>query len=261
MAESEHVNGDTTPIRVVDEYAELPGASRARYVLCDDGREYVIKGPSLVGADQSTVGGNEWIAARLAEAVGLPVLDHRIATMGGDLFFASAYMGKGTFYPEISPQLFDRCDNKSEIYGIVLFDAWLINRDRHNQNLIVRHLKRPEEVHRLLPNDHSHLLVSPSTPTSIGQLMGCLNEPPGRFVCLDFVRKSIVEPVLLRGALGRIEGLAEREIRAVVASTPVELLSVTEQGVYADFLVQRRDQLRQLLQNATKEFPNLKGPV
>src|SRR4051812_25670853 len=74
-------------LRVVDDYGEVgEGATNAHYVLAENGSEYLIKGPSLV-AGHPTVAANEWIAARLADSLGLPVLDTRLVTMGGHLFF------------------------------------------------------------------------------------------------------------------------------------------------------------------------------
>jgi hypothetical protein len=252
------LNGDTRPLAVIDEYEELPGASGARYVRAEDENEYVMKGPSLAPSNP-TVGGNEWIAARLAEAVGLPILDHRILYKGEDLFFGSAFMGRGTFTPEITAPRFAKCDNREQIYGIVAFDIWLINSDRHHQNLVIRHHKRPEVKDELLANDHSHLLVSESRPQRSSELMACLNDPPGRFICLQFVRDSIVDRKRLSDAIDRIENLPEQTIRSAVASTPSQLLATADRAIYADFLIQRRTLLRGLMQNAGRLFPNLEG--
>ena len=259
-AHGEELAGDSTPLAVVDEYETLPGASGARCVLAENGAEYLIKGPSLVEG-HPTVGGNEWIAARLADAVGLPVLDHRILTMGSNLFFASAYMGKGTFAPAITADLFKKCENRDRVYGIVVFDAWLINRDRHNQNLIVRRPKKSAERRLLLLNDHSHLLVSPSGPTQINRLMDRVDDPPGNFVSLHFIRQAITDAAQLTEALDRVETLSEKTIRAAIASTPAELLSISDQAIYADFLIKRRSRLRGLMQNGAHQFPNLKGSI
>src|SRR6266516_627460 len=88
--------GPPSHLAVLDDFGPLNGASRARYVGAENGSEYVIKGPSLT-PEHPTVGGNEWVAARLAEALGLPVLDYRIVSMEGQCFFASSYMQKPSF--------------------------------------------------------------------------------------------------------------------------------------------------------------------
>jgi hypothetical protein len=255
-------NGDATPLAVVDEYEKLPGVSNARYVLAEDGREYVMKGPSL-SPNNPLVAANEWVAARLVEALGLPILDHRILKKGRDLFFGSAYMQAGSYSDFLTAQLFAKCDNRDDIYAIVAFDIWLINHDRHNQNLIVRHFRKPKPPNQLFPNDHSHLLVneSPDAPRRSADLMGCLDDPPARFVTLSFVRDSIVNAEMLSAAITRIEVLPEQMIRSAVASTPNALLPPADRAIYADFLVRRRRKLKRVVQNGRRAFPKLEGSL
>jgi len=244
---------------VVDDYGPIgKGASEARSVLAENGEEYIIKGPSLV-PEHPTVGANEWIAARLAEALGLPILDHRILTMGGELFFASAWMQKPSFYPAIDAEIFQRCENRDRIYGVVIFDCWFINQDRHGANLVVRHSRNGN--HLMILNDHSHLLVSPLGPQKSEDLMGHLNDPPSRFIRLPFIRDGITNPSEIRAVLDQIEALSDTQIRAAVNSTPVKLLSVAEQGIYGDFLVERRACLREVMHHGSAAFPNLEGTI
>lgn len=255
-------NGDATPLAVIDEYAPLPGASNARYVLADDENEYVMKGPSL-SPSNPLVAANEWVAVRLLDALGLPILDHRILKKGRDLFFGSAYMQAGSYSDFLTAQLFAKCDNRDDIYAIVTFDIWLVNHDRHNQNLIVRHLRKPNPPNQLFPNDHSHLLVneSPIAPKRTADLMGCLNDPPARFVSLPFIRESIVNAEMLSAAIARIEALPEQTIRSAVASTPTALLPAADRAIYADFLVRRRRKLKSVVQNGRRAFPKLEGSL
>lgn len=237
------------------------GASNARFVLATDENEYIIKGPSLA-PDNPMVGANELIAARLAARLGLPVLGHAVISWRGELFFASNWMDRSQFSPALDRELFLKCENRGCIYGAVVFDAWLINKDRHNENLVARRISRTGPPrHNLLLNDHSHLLVSPSQPTVISNLMAQLDRPASNFVSLDFVRESIVEPARVRDALSTVEGLSDQEITTVVSSTPDGLLSARDQGVYAEFLVQRRSRLRTVMQNERNAFPNLKGAI
>lgn len=247
------------PLTVVDDYGRLgKGASEARSVLAENGEEYIIKGPSLV-PEHPTVGANEWIAARLAETIGLPVLDHRIVTMRGEVFFASAWMQGPTFYPAIDAELFQRCENRDRVYGVVVFDTWFINQDRHGGNLIVRNSRQGN--HLMILNDHSHLLVSPLGPVRTEELLGWVEAPPERFIRLPFVRDCIRNPAEVRAVLDRIEALSDTQIRAAVNSTPTALLAVAEQSVYGDFLVQRRACLREVMHNGSAAFPNLEGAI
>jgi hypothetical protein len=249
----------TPALAVKDDFGPIgKGASKARYVSAENGSEYVIKGPSLT-PDHPTVAANEWIAASLASKMGLPILDHQIVTMGGNLFFASSYMPEGTWYPAIDRDLFERCENRDRAYDVVVFDAWLINLDRHSENLVVRHIARSAR-HLLVLNDHSHLLVSPIGPTTMEDLMGCLDQPPGRFVTLRFIRDSITDSARLSESLDRVEAPSDTDIRAIVASTPTELLSAHGQATYTEFLLERRLRLRGLFRSDVTAFPRPVGP-
>jgi hypothetical protein len=252
----------TTPaLAVIDDYGPVgKGASQARYVLAENGSEYIVKGPSLTPA-HPTVAANEWIAAQIAMTLGLPVLDCQIVEMNGDLFFGSSYMQKGSWYPAISTDLFKQCENRERAYDLVVFDTWLINPDRHRENLVVRRVAQPEDRLLLLLNDHSHLLVSPAGPISIGGLMACLDQPPGGFVRLACIKASIVNADRLSKSLDLVEAMDDADLQAIVASTPSELLSSEGQSTYADFLVQRRSKLRDLFKSDLAAFPQLKGTL
>lgn len=237
------------------------GASNARYIEATDGKEYLIKGPSLA-PDNPMVGANELVAVRLAERLGLPVLGHAVVERGGEWFFASNWMDSSRFSPALDKELFAKCENRDCVYGTVVFDAWLINKDRHNENLVARRINRTSPPrHALLLNDHSHLLVSPSGPTGIAGLMGHLDRPASGFVWLDFLRASISAVTSLRGALTAIEQLSDKEVESIVDSTPDVLLSPSDKRIYADFLNQRRTRLRAVMQKEPSPFPNLKGSI
>jgi len=253
--------GPAAHLAVETDYGEVgKGASRAHYVLAENGSEYLIKGPAFT-PEHPTVGGNEWVAARLADALGLPVLDHRIATMGGQLFFASAWMLGPSFSPALDESLFQRCRNRGRAYDVVVFDAWLANYDRHHENLVARRVARGSDEHLLLLNDHSHLLVGPGGPASGEQLLARLDAPPGAYVSLSFVRSSIVSAERLGQALGMVEALTDDFVREVVRSTPDELLPSDAREAYEDFLTQRRLRLRELYRKHKETFPNLDGDV
>jgi hypothetical protein len=253
--------GETLGIRT--DFGEVGGggASNPRYIEATDGNEYLIKGPSLA-PDNPMVGANELIAVRLASKLGLPVLDHALVERNGEWFFASNWMTKSQFSPALDRELFLKCENRDCVYGTVVFDAWLINKDRHNENLIARRVSRTGPPrHNLLLNDHSHLLVNPLLPKLPGQLMGHVDRPAAAFVSLDFVRESVRGAGRLSAALKAIEDFSDEEVAAVVEETPDALLNPAHKPIYADFLNQRRIRLRGVMQKEPSPFPNLKGSL
>jgi hypothetical protein len=235
------------------------GASLGHWILAENGSEYLIKGPSFT-PDHPTVAANEWVAAQLAAAMGLPVLDHRIVTMGGHLFFGSSWMEKPSFHPAIDESLLARCRNRDRVYGVVVLDTWLCNPDRHAENLVVRRVRNSND-HLLLLNDHSHLLVSPAGARTGKQLLAHLDVGPASYVRLEFVKASIASADRLRHALQTTEALPEERIRGIVESTPDELLPDDYRGAYEEFLVQRLARLSRLFEDNSQSFPELDGPL
>ncbi len=243
--------------RVVTDYGEVgAGASRAHYVLAENGTEYIIKGPAFV-PEHPTVAGNEWVAANLARQLGLPLLDFQIVTMADDVFFASLWMDKGTFAAGIDAELFGRCANRDRIYDVVVLDSWLYNQDRHNENLVVRLPRRPGDPHLLIPNDHSHLLICPGNPRTPEGLLGVLDAGPS--VSLQFVRESIVDEGRLDRALQAVEAVPEDTIRQIVRTTPESLLPPPYRDAYETFLVARQGRLRGVMEGRRATFPRLGG--
>lgn len=246
-----------TPVRVRTDLGPIgKGASRGRVVIAENGEEYLIKGPSLT-PDHPTVGANEWIAVRLAAMLGLPVQDHVIAAKGDNLFFGSRFMPDTSFFPALTETILKQCENRERTYDVVVFDVWLINPDRHEENLIARRVKG-SKAHALMLNDHSHLLVNPLGPATVDQLMGKVSASARPYVRQSCISASIEDPARLDAALNRVEGLSEGEIRSTVATTPPELLSSAAQDTCADFLVERRARLRASVEkDSASIFENL----
>lgn len=237
------------------------GASAARSVLAENGQLYLIKGPTLT-PQFPYVAANELIATELAGLLGLPILDCCVIEMAGTLYFGSTWMPPGTFDPALTEAAFQQCDNRERAYDVTVFDAWVYNIDRHQENLVVRRIPgkdgAPERL-LLLLNDHSHCVVPPpNTPASLAAKIG---EPLQSCVRseLHFVRNSIVDLHKLSRALDTIERLSDDLIRAVVQSVPEPLLSVEDGLRIAAFLIQRKACLRQVLRDGRHLLPRLEG--
>ncbi|MGH2561049.1 MAG: HipA family kinase [Thermomicrobiales bacterium] len=234
------------------------GASRPRYILAENGSEYIIKGPALSPANPY-VAANELIAAHLAQSLGLPVLDFAIVEMGGKLFFASAWMPPGSFYPAIRRDLFDRRENRDSAYDLVVFDAWLCNMDRHADNLIVRNRTQrgnPDQLSLVL-NDHSHCLLPPTRrPFHLALLV---NSRATDYVRIDFIRDAIVDRERLAIALDAIEQLDEDLVRTFVRLVPEEFLAGPDQSSVESFLIERKTTLRQAFNDSSRSFVALQG--
>lgn len=244
----------TKYLQVVDDYGPVgQGVSQARTVLAENGEEYIIKGPTLCSV-APYVAANELIAVELAAQLGLPVLDRAIVSMGGDLFFASAHMTKGTFFPHTTEDLFNGCENRDRVYDLVAFDSWVCNGDRHEGNLLVRDLRGRR---LLLLNDHSHCLCHPGLVAS--HLSSRLGTFPNQYVRLDYVRDAIVDRDHLYAAVQSIMDLDTEIVRSIVRSTPSEWLSSTDSQMFEEFLLNRQVELGDRFSDDMGFFHRLRG--
>ena len=185
------------------------------------------------------VAANEWVAAELARAIGLPILAHDTAEFDGHVCFAAQYMPKGTWHPNITRDLFDKCLNNDRAYGLVVLDAWVCNTDRHSGNLLVRS-KAAGGGELMLLNDHSHCLVQPGQTT--GDLGALIGSSVGSYVQLDFIREAIADLTTLEAAIGIAEAVSDSAIRLILDSAPtgwwVDQMDLER---YERFLVSRRN--------------------
>jgi hypothetical protein len=200
---------------------------------------------------------------QLAQALGIPVLDFAVLAMGPDLFFGSEMMERNT-YDTLTRALYLRCTNRSIIYKIVAFDVWLVNDDRHENNLLVRlvHQKGQEPRYELLANDHGHCLVLPRQDA--GELVDLINAPLDcrqrrPFVQVRFVRDDITETTRMAHAIREIQAITDQKLDDIIASVPSGLIGAAERAVYANFLKGRQDRLGWVFQNGGDLLPNLRG--
>jgi hypothetical protein len=242
------------PMLVETDYGPIgKGASLSHSVRCENGSEYLLKGPAYTPT-HPLCAANELIVARIARQLGLPLLDFGVAQDGGELFFASQYMASGTFSPQITRDLLAQCANRDRIYPIAVLDAWVVNEDRHHENLIVREPTRGGD-RLLLLNDHDRALVKPGETS--GALNGKIDSPVAGCYRLDFLREAIVDKTRFESALVSVESMSDEMLAAIVASVPTALLPSADSRNYTAFLPARRARLRTLFSADTTTFPNL----
>jgi hypothetical protein len=247
-------------LRILDDYGPVgDGASGAHTALAENLDDYLLKGPAYA-KDHPQVAGNEIVAAELADLLGLPILDHTIAQLDDDLFFASSYMPKGSWFPNTTAELLETCANRDRVYDLVVFDIWICNVDRHSGNLLVR-VKRlrnsKEEVRTLILNDHSHTLVLPGNKAT--ELQTLVESPAERYLQLGFVRDEITDSDRLGDAIGAVERVSDYDIEHIVASIPEPLLANGDRAHYISLLEKRRDAVRQLIDRSPDLLPALGG--
>lgn len=243
-------------LTVLDDFGPVgKGASNGRVVRASNGTEYILKGRGL-SPGHPLVAANEFIAVELARLLGLPTLDHDVVELEGVACFASQFMTAGSFAPQIDAGLFAKCVNQEVIYGLVVFDAWICNPDRHHENLVVR-ANRHGGGESLLLNDHSHCLVMPGETSGI--LAGRVGSPIAPNVTpLSFIREAVTSVTALAEALARVEAVPDGDLRSIVAAVRPEWWVDGQDGrAYLAMLSSRRSVLRRSFEAERAIFPNL----
>jgi len=132
--------------------------------------------------------------------------------------------------------------------GIVVFDAWIVNPDRHNANLAF-----DQSTGKVMIFDHSHAFIGASSnvddwlSTNAGQLgVG------GHCLC-----PHLKDAVPMKAWLDRINAIPEFYVRDVIAESVSVGLPAGTATACSDFLLARRDQLLTLLKRNPGMFPNM----
>jgi hypothetical protein len=245
------------PIPIKDVYGAVgTGFSIAHDALAMDGVEYVVKGARYVRKFRH-VAVNELVAARLAIEMGLPIPDHRVLSHDGELFFGSVKLPVATYHPYIDDYFFSLCGNQDSTYELIVFDTWICNKDRHSENLWVRCSGDSPKVtktkrcaattHSLMLIDHEGGFLPDSRETTFfDSLIGTrVNE----CVQLSLLKTSTVDPSRLGKAIATAESVSDEVIRGIVYSVPEQLLPLDERDAWIEFLVARRNVLRQRFTN------------
>lgn len=249
------------------------GVSNARRVRCENGQEYLIKSATLNAANPY-VAANEFVAARLAETLHLPILDNRIVFWRNTLHFGSAWIDPNTFDKLALPNKLRECQNIDRIYDMAVFDVWLCNVDRHRGNIITRILPRPDgSVERsLIFNDHSHCLFAPACPpgppTTAKDLASLATSgltssvlPHRSYFAARILEHMIEDSAKLRDALDNVVSIPNHVIKYIVASLPPEFIPAADRAAMENFLLNRRKNLKQIFRNERATFVNLGGPL
>jgi len=247
--------GFDEPILIVDDYGRRgDGLSNAHTILAANGNEYVIKGPSL-SQDNLFVGVNEFIGVQMARAIGLPVLEHELFQNGAELFFGTLNQRSTDFYKELTPDLFARCYNKDVVYSMLIFDLWICNNDRHEENIITRRSGAGTSAEKLfiIPFDHGNALLYHRKPASLQDL----DMPLADCIILDFLAEYMDDSIKLRRAVDIVCQIPRTHIRSVVQSVPEAWLKRREKVNVEEFLVDRQGKLVERVNEGLAKLPKL----
>lgn len=193
----------------------------------------------------------EFICAQLANQIRLPVPPSFVAELPGEedrpAFTALAFNLAGGSTPPIIPAEAvaaepDLCT------GVIVFDAWIINIDRHTKNISFQALRVP---HKLNVFDHSHtLFFYPDNFTHFADKLGITGERGSRHCLLDALPTAQHVGKWVE-RIGRVPADIIRELcqDAVDLGLPQDVADST-----AVSLIDRKDRLGAVIAASRAEF-------
>lgn len=202
--------------------------------------------------------GNDWIASKIAEKIGLPTPPSAIVEIdtpqhGVRNYFATLNFGQ--HFQVFDPDLCVKTDLMI-CTGILLFDILIANPDRHSANLSFAWHAKPAAV---LLFDHGHALlghVAQNGPKRLSDLkdrLGCsggMVTQQNRHIFLDKINSDKYFDYWL----DRIEKLPNYQIEDA-CFCPYDIgLNQQERAMVCDFIKHRRDTIRRLVANEQREF-------
>lgn len=194
---------------------------------------------------------NEYICARLATAVGLPVPPGFLVKKGAEPWFVSLDFNLGgAALPPILPNVL-LARNPSLCAGIVLFDTWILNPDRHTSNLA--HDTTTDAVNIF---DHSRALMPKDFPQRQFALMS------ENTTCFEHgthcLRSVLIDATTFPYWHKRILDVPEHQITDALNDAVEVGLQRDNVEFFREYLLDRRKRLPIIVAaNAATAFPSL----
>jgi hypothetical protein len=203
---------------------------------------------------------NEFICARLGSFLGLPIPPFALLQQKGrtDVWFGSIdYNLTGQSLPPI-----DSADCVAEFpalsTGIVLFDVWIANTDRHTGNLNMDQI--PGKPARLNVFDHSHALFRFDGEVRANQLINqfAITEKTEAGANRHCLLDDLNTADFFEDWHKKFDQMPDYLIEETCATTvEAGILSSTESTTAIKFLKTRKSNLRDLIKQNRKEFKSI----
>ncbi len=158
---------------------------------------------------------------------------------------------RGESPPPLDPQEFVE-DNPSIAAGVIAFDCWISNPDRHEHNLayVPDEPKVPVTVF-----DHSHALLGVKAGAVIQLLHETMDEP----LVSGILRRYITSSREFEYWAERIRVLPNELIRDIRRmANHLDGLSVEECAAAAEFLIRRKGRVLEMIRASKERMPNIK---
>jgi hypothetical protein len=195
---------------------------------------------------------NEFICGRLGLLIGLPVPPGAVVTTDdGKLAYVCLRFGpKGESPPPIDPQEFVE-DNPSTAAGVIAFDYWIGNPDRHEHNLAY---VRGEPKIPVMVFDHSHALLGIEAGAAVQRLRRTVDDPLLSGILRQHVTSSREFGYWAKRISAVSSDLIQDVCRMVIHDDGI---TADECTAAAEFLMHRKDRVLEKIWDSKGRMPNI----
>lgn len=196
---------------------------------------------------------NEFICGRLGLLIGLPVPPGTVvSTDGGKLAYVSLRFGpKGEPPPPLDPRKFVE-DNPSTAAGVVAFDCWIGNPDRHQHNLAY---VRGEPKIPVTVFDHSHALLGVQAGAAVQRLRKMIDGP----LISGILRQHLTSSEEFEDWANRISAIPNELIGDICRMLiHPDGITAEECTAAAEFLIHRKDHVLEQIRASKGRLPNVR---
>lgn len=189
---------------------------------------------------------NELICERIGRFIGLPIPPGCIVTKGQIPYFVSLNFNlSGEDLPPIIPSKVI-AEQSYLSWGVIVFDAWMVNCDRHNNN--ISYDTYTQQLHVF---DHSHALLCGSNPF---ETMEVREQKIFNIHCLA---KHVLNQNGLSDWINRVQMVPDYVIKDTVNDAGTYCTSASTISQCVDYLLKRRDNIESIIETHKSTFPNL----
>ena len=239
------------------------GGSNARFVLCDDNKEYIVKYMKNQGQRLFI---NELVGALSGNLMGCAVPGFSLVKFDQDFINSSQDLKNQNIKEGVFPGLsrikdaVDLCSNQSipsdlenmhKLPHVVIFDNWVINKDRNNcGNLIISFSNGMKNFYQI---DHGHILGGPQWNT--GSLVKIVSDSDLQPL-FSSIADNIREGSFVSKALESLEAVNDDSILEFLSVIPPEWADNIEdiKKQINNLLSKRRNMVRGIIMGNKDKF-------
>lgn len=214
--------------------------------------EYYIKHDHWNDQQGTSIVANEFLSAVIAQSMMVPIPHFSKVAFEGKLCFGSAAVRFTA--PFVNESRLSGCANRDSLYALLVFDVWMDNRDRHNQNVLIGQQNGRTVFWAI---DHSHCPFPPGRKPR--HLLGFHGPHDGHLCVRAWYSQLITDATLLKRAIDAAYAIPEDSFNSLVPGVPGQDWRDEDVTRIVEFLVKRRSNLKEMVNQARGIVPALKG--